>query len=203
MSIEQLRARADDVHFVIDALARRKREGGCDLTRIDLHHLGMSGHSFGAQTTLSIAGQHYPMAGLNFSDSRVTAAIAFSPQPPVAASDASAFGGIAMPFFSVTGTNDQVAWLNKVTPKDRERPFRAMAPGGKYLLVMAGANHRMFSGQDNIPLPESSPVPHVREVVARATTLFWRWTLRGDIGAKAELDRLGATLPPADRFEKR
>lgn len=203
MSIEQLRARADDVHFAIDALAKHRREGACDLTRLDLHRIGMSGHSFGAQTTLSIAGQHYPVAGMNFGDGRVTAAIAFSPQPPVAARDTSAFGGISMPFFSITGTKDQVAWLNTVTPKDRERPFRAMAPGGKYLLVMEGANHRMFSGQDNIPLPDSSPVPHVREVVARATTLFWRWTLRGDMSAKAELDRLGATLPPPDRFEKR
>ncbi|MFA6113656.1 MAG: dienelactone hydrolase [Sphingomonas sp.] len=203
MSIEQMRARADDVHFTIDELAKRRREGGCDLTRLDLSWIGMSGHSFGAQTTLSIAGQHYPMAGLNFADSRVKAAIAFSPQPPVTASDASAFGGITMPFFSITGTRDEVAWLNKVTPKDRERPFRAMAPGGKYLLVMEGANHRMFSGQDNIPLPGSTPLPHVREVVARATTLFWRWTLRGDMAAKAELDRLGATLPPGDRFEKR
>lgn len=203
MSIEQLRARTDDVHFVIDQLAQRPREGGCDLRRIDLSHIGMSGHSFGAQTTLAIAGQRYPMAGLTFGDPRVTAAIAFSPQPPVAARDASAFGGIALPFFSITGTKDEVAWLNQVTAKDRERPFRAMAPGGKYLLVMQGANHRMFSGQDNIPLPASAPAPHVRDVVARATTLFWRWTLRGDSAAKAELDRLGTALPPGDRFEKR
>jgi predicted dienelactone hydrolase len=203
MSIEQLRARADDVHFVIDELGKRRREGGCDLSRLDLRHIGMSGHSFGAQTTLSIAGQHYPMLATQFGDPRVKAAIAFSPQPPVAASDAAAFGGIAMPFFSITGTKDQVAWLNQVTPQDRERPFRAMAPGGKYLLVMEGANHRMFSGQDNIPLPGSTPVPHVRTVVAYATTLFWRWTLRGDAAAGAELDRLGADLPPGDRFERR
>lgn len=131
------------------------------------------------------------------------AAIAFSPQPPVAQPDAVAFGGIAMPFFSITGTRDEVAWLNKVTAKDRERPFRAMPAGGKYLLVMEGANHRMFSGQDNIPLPGSAPVPHARDVVARATTLFWRWTLRGDGAARAELDRLGAGLPAGDRFEQR
>ncbi len=79
-----------------------------------------------------------------------------------------------MPFFSITVTRDEVAWLTKVTPRDRERPFRAMAPGGKYLLVMEGANHRMFSGQDNIPLPGSTPLPHVREVVTHAPTLFWR-----------------------------
>ena len=203
MSIEQLRARADDVHFAIDELAKRKREGGCDLTRLDLHRIGMSGHSFGAQTTLAIAGQHYPRDGLKLGDQRVKAAIALSPQPSFSQTDVQAFGGITMPFFSITGTKDQLAWLNQVTPKDRERPFHGMAPGGKYLLVMADANHRMFSGQDNIPLPYSTPVPHVREVVARATTLFWRWTLRGDMAAKAELDRLGTSLPPTDRFEKR
>jgi predicted dienelactone hydrolase len=203
MSIEQLRARAGDVHFAIDELTKRKREGSCDLTRLDLNHIGMSGHSFGAQTTLAIAGQHYPLGGPKLGDPRVKAAIALSPQPPFGQTDVQAFGGITMPFFSITGTKDQIAWLNQVTPKDRERPFHGMARGGKYLLVMEGANHRMFSGQDNIPLPRSTPVPHVREVVARATTLFWRWTLRGDAAAKAELDGLGATLPPADRFEKR
>lgn len=203
MSIEQLRARADDVHFAIDELAKRKREGLCDLTRIDLTRIGMAGHSFGAQTTLAIAGQRYPLDSVRLGDARVKAAVALSPQPPFGQGDARAFGGITMPFFSITGTRDQLAWLNQVTPKDRERPFRAMAPGGKYLLVMDGANHRMFSGQDNIPLPGSNPVPHVRNVVARATTLFWRWSLNGDMAARAELDGLGTTLPSTDRFEKR
>ncbi len=45
MTAEQLFARVGDVHFVLDELARRSREGGCDLSRIDMRHVGMSGHS--------------------------------------------------------------------------------------------------------------------------------------------------------------
>src|SRR5690349_9228918 len=81
MTPEQLRSRAGDVHFVLDEVARRRREGGCDLTRLDLRRVGMSGHSFGAQTTLAIAGTTYPFGSL--ADPRVRAAIAFSPQPAI------------------------------------------------------------------------------------------------------------------------
>jgi len=203
MSIEQLQARARDVSFAIDEVARRPREGACDLRRIDLGRIGMAGHSFGAQTTLAIAGQAYPRAGLKLADPRVKAAVALSPQPAVAQPDTLAFRDITMPFFSITGTEDRIPWLNDVTAQDRERPFRAMAPGEKYLLVMKGGNHRMFSGQDNMPLPDSSPVPHLRDVVARSTTLFWRATLRGDAAARSELDGLGTTLADGDRFERR
>lgn len=203
MSIDQLRARALDVHFVIDEVARRPREGACDLSRIDLGRIGMAGHSFGAQTTLAIAGQVYPLASLKLADPRVKAALALSPQPALLQSDAVVFRSIAMPFFSITGTKDVLPWLNQVTAADRERPFRATAPGDKYLLVMQGANHRMFSGQDNIPMPDSTPLPGVRDAVVRATILFWRATLRDDTAARRQLARFGETLAPGDRFESR
>ena len=203
MSGEQLEARAGDVHFVLDELATLKREGACDLTRLDLNRIGMSGHSFGAQTTLAIAGTHYPRARTQPFDRRVKAAIAFSPQPSMGTPDTIAFGGILMPFMTVTGTKDALPWLNQVTPDDRQRPFRAMPPGGKYLLVLDGANHGVFSGQDRTGLGNTASVPHVHEVVIDATTLFWRATLRGDSAAKAELDRFAARLPAGDSFSRK
>ncbi len=203
MSGEQLEARANDVHFVLDELARLKREGVCDLTRLDLGRIGMSGHSFGAQTTLAIAGTHYQQLSTQPFDRRVKAAIAFSPQPSIGTPDSIAFGGITMPFFTVTGTKDALPWLNKVTPEDRQRPFRAMPPGGKYLLVLAGANHGIFSGQDRAGFGNTASVPHVREVVVDATTLFWRATLHGDTAAQAALDRFAATLPAGDSFARK
>jgi predicted dienelactone hydrolase len=203
ISMEQLRARALDVKFVIDEVARRPREGACDLGLLDLGRIGMAGHSFGAQTTLATAGQAYALDGVRLADPRVKAAVAFSPQPAFAQRDEAAFGGITIPFLSITGTEDVLPWLSQVTAKDRERPFRAMAPGDKFLLVMDGANHRMFSGQDNIPLVDSAPTLHVREVVARATTLFWRAVLRGDHAARRQLADVGASLLSGDRFEQR
>jgi predicted dienelactone hydrolase len=202
MASAQLVARVADVHFVLDELGRRPREGACDLHRIDLAHVGMSGHSFGAHTTQAIAGQRFPVAGIS-ADPRVKAAIAFSPSPPMRGSDTAAFGAITMPFFSITGTEDTVLLTPNVVPKDRERPFRAMPAGGKYLLVLEGANHMMFNAQDGLRGPASTATPHIRETVIAATTLFWRATLLGDAPARAELARLEATLPPGDRFEHR
>ncbi len=200
MSAEQLRARALDIRFVIDQVARQPREGACDLTRLDLRRIGMAGHSFGAQTSLVVAGQATPFAQETLADRRVTAAVALSPQPSMTQPDAAAFGGITIPFLSITGTEDALPWLNRVTPEDRERPFRAMAPGDKYLLVLAGANHGVFSGQDR---PGVAATPHMRDAVVRATTLFWRATLRGDAAVRAKLAQFGDTLPPDDRFERR
>lgn len=202
MAPAQLVARVDDVHFVLDELGRRPREGACDLHRVDLAHVGMSGHSFGAHTTQAIAGQRFPVAGIT-ADPRVEAAIAFSPSPPVRGSDAAAFGAITMPFFSITGTEDVAPITPNITAKDRERPFRAMPPGSKYLLLLEGANHMMFNAQDGLRGPASIATPHIRDTVIAATILFWRAELRRDAAARAELERFGASLPPGDHFEHR
>lgn len=200
MAPEQLVARIDDVHFVLDELGRRPREGACDLRRADLAHIGMSGHSFGAHTTQAIAGQRFPLAGIA-PDPRIKAAIAFSPSPPMRGSDAVAFGGITIPFFSITGTEDAAPITPSIRPNDRERPFRSMPPGGKYLLVLAGANHMVFNAQDGLRGPASTATPHIRDTVVAATTLFWHATLLGDTPAGAALARFGSTLPSGDRFE--
>jgi predicted dienelactone hydrolase len=203
ISIEQLRARASDVQFVIGEIERHPREGSCELNRIDLRRVGVAGHSFGAQTTLAVAGQTFPRANVELSDPRIKAAVALSPQPALAQPDEIAFAGITMPFLSITGTKDVLPWLDEVTAQDRERPFRAMAPGDKFLLVLEGATHRMFGGQDNLRLTDSAPPAHVREAVTQATTLFWRAALREDAEARRRLERFGATLAPGDRFEHR
>jgi predicted dienelactone hydrolase len=202
MSPQQLQARVQDARFVLDELGRRRKEGVCDLTRIDLAHVGMSGHSFGAHTTQALAGQRFPMPGVA-ADPRITSAVAFSPSPPVRGSDTQAFGAITMPFLSITGTADVAPIVPNVSAADRERPFRAMPPGGKYLLVLDGANHMVFNGQDGLRGAASTASPHIRQTVIEATTLFWRWTLWGDLEARRRLDGLGATLPPQDRFEQR
>lgn len=204
MSPAQLAARVGDVHFVIDQLSRRKREGACDLTRFDLTRIGMSGHSFGAHTTLAIAGQRYAGDfGKGFADPRVKAAIAFSPAPPMRGSDGDAFGAIAIPVMSVTGTADTTPVLPQISAADRQRPFRAMPAGGKYLLVLSGATHMDYNGQDNVRWRAARSDPRIAELTIAATTDFWRWTLLGDAGARRDLDSLKARLGPEDLFAAR
>jgi len=204
MSPMQLVARVRDVHFVIDELARRRSEGKCDLARIDLAKLGMSGHSFGAITTQAVSGQHYPLAAMQGSaDPRIVAAIAFSPSPPLRGhDDAGAFGTIRIPFLSVTGTEDVVPLTPQISAADRQRPFRAMPPGRKYLLVLAGANHMQFNGQD-VLRNGMAPDPHVRAVTIAVTTAFWKATLMHDAKAADWLTHGGprGILTAGDGFE--
>ncbi|WP_129793060.1 dienelactone hydrolase [Sphingosinicella sp. CPCC 101087] len=201
MSPSQLVERTRDARFVIAAIGRQDREGACDLRRIDTERIGMAGHSYGAHTTQALAGQRF--AGGSNGDTvepRIRAAVAFSPSPPFRRSSEAAFADVRIPFFSVTGTEDIVPFLPGITPADRERPFRAMPPGGKYLLVLSGADHMAFNGGGD-GRPE--PGPHVAELVVAATTDFWRWTLSDDVAARLRLDRLEQRLAPEDRFERR
>lgn len=150
MTGAELEARAADVRFVLDRVARGGREGACDLARVDASRVGMSGHSYGAHTTQALAGQRYPGRGdaTPARDPRIVAAIAFSPAPPQA-SDAvrrAAFAAITIPFLSVTGTADASPVLPGVTAEDRTLPFAYVPPGDKGLLVLAGANHAAFAG---------------------------------------------------------
>ncbi len=205
MSPEQLDARIGDVKFVLDGIAARPAEGRCALARIDRAHVGMSGHSFGAHTTQALAGQVFAKTTAATIDPRITASIAFSPSPPRGESDAQAMANVRKPFFSITGTADTTPAVPDVTAADRERPFRAMPPGGKYLLVLKDATHADFSGNP-AGFRGRDANAHIAAAVIATTTAFWRWTLMGDRAAKAKLDDPdvpGMHLAPGDRLERK
>lgn len=205
MSPEQLDARVRDVKFVLDQIPARPTEGRCALTRIDGTHIGMSGHSFGAHTTQALAGQMFARTTAATTEPRIAASIAFSPSPPRGGSDAQAMANVREPFLSITGTADTTPAVPDVTATERERPFRAMPPGGKYLLVLNGATHADLGGNP-AGFRGRDTNAHVTTAVIDATTAFWRWTLIGDRAAKAMLDDPGAVearLAPGDRLERR
>jgi hypothetical protein len=109
------------------------------------------------------------------------------------------------PFFSVTGTEDVARLASSISAADRERPFRAMPPGDKYLVSIAGAGHLAFNGYAG-GFGRQGPSDHLRRAVIETTTAFWRWTLLGDRLAKRALDEPGAfrnVLKGGDRFERR
>lgn len=195
MNPEQLQARANDVHFVLDRLVAGGHIGACDLGRIDRNEIGMSGHSFGAETALAVSGGVYAGAS-NLRDPRIKASIAFSPQPSQGIDDRTAFGAITMPFLTVTGTRDTVG---QVTPQERIRPYQAMPQGSKYLLTLDGATHMMLNGQ-TLPREAMSPTPGMVETIDRATILFWRSTLLHDRNATMQLRAFGMRMPSGDSF---
>ena len=187
--------RAYDVSFVLDALAERGRAHGCGLDRADLSHVGMAGHSFGAELTFALAGQSFSGKRAELREPRIDAAIGFSAAPPIAhvIGDMASYRFVTIPVFTVTGSRDFVP-MTVTRPRDRLRPFHAMPAGGKYLLWFDGATHANTDGWG---------MPRIRPIVIRATTLFWRWTLMGDADAKAQLDAGDPSLGPRDRFALR
>lgn len=201
MNGEQLQARAGDVHFVLDQLAKGGREGTCDLGRVDMDRIGMAGHSFGAQTTLAVSGARYGGEAI-MRDPRIKAAIALSPQPAQWQDDHSAFGAITIPFFSITGTRDELPFLNNVGPLDRTRPFAAMPNGGKYLLVLDGANHMMLGGQ-LMRTPGLTPNAHIVDAVTRLTTDFWRAHLMAGSNRSDLIARDRGVLSKEDHLEEK
>lgn len=205
MTPEQLDARVSDVKFVLDRIPAQRIEGQCALTRIDLAHIGMSGHSFGAHTTQGLAGQAFAKTTAATAEPRISASIAFSPSPPSMGADAQATARMTKPFFTITGTQDTTPAASGVSAADRERPFRAMPPGDKYLLVLNGSNHADFSGNAG-GFRREGPDEHVRTTVIDTSIAFWRWTLTGDRAAKAALDdpkALEARLASGDRLERK
>lgn len=205
MTPEQLEARVRDVKFVLNRISGHGREGRCALAHADFAHVGMSGHSFGAHTTQALAGQAFAQTTASTAEPRITASIAFSPSPPSMGSDTRAMANVRRPFFSITGTADETPAAAGVSAADRERPFRAMPAGDKYLLVLAGANHADFGGNGG-GMWRQGPNEHVRKAVTDSTIAFWRWTLLGDRTAKAKLDPpnpLQTSLGAGDRLERR
>ena len=212
MNAGQLIARSRDVRFVLDELARRQGAASSFASAADLSRVGMSGHSFGAVTTQAVSGERYAGttgATISLRDPRIRAAIAFSPS--YRAGDAAfEFGAIAIPFLSVTGTADgEVLPDIGVSPQQRTVPFENMPPGGKYLLVLDGADHMTFNGQRRTLARASAQEAVAKEPahfewIRRVTLAFWRATLLDDSDARSWLDRrLADELGAAGTFKRR
>ena len=207
---EQLLARVGDVRFVLNEVARRPREAACDLTRVDPDRIGFAGHSMGAWTAQALAGERWPSGGpggVTLADRRIRAAIALSPSAPFVTDPAEAFGKIGMPFLSITGSEDGApatapAELRAAAEVQRTTPFRAMPAGNKMLLVFAGGDHMVFSG--NAKRAERPADAHIKAVTIAATTAFWGSNMllsKRDMVFLASPKGLQAELLPGDTLD--
>ena len=199
-SMENMQARVDDVAAVLDALAEWQQQAGHPLAgRLDLEHVGMSGHSFGARTTQAVAGQTgWPAR--DGPDNRIDAAVIFSPSAPRLRSAEAAFGSVTIPWLLMTGTDD-VAPIGGATVASRLAVFPALPAGGKFELVLADGTHAAFTDHDG-PLQHNRNPNHHRAIKA-ISTAFWDAFLKGDEQAEAWLDGNGprSVLEQADRWQ--
>ena len=182
---ENFLLRAGDVTTVLDALTTWNADAKHALhNRLDLAHVGMSGHSFGAVTTQAVSGQTF--AGASLTDKRIDAALAMSPSAARQSGDnKKAFGAVTIPWCLMTGTNDD-APIGSVDAKSRRLVFPALPPGDKYELVLHGAEHGAF-GERALRGEKSKRDPRYHKAILAISTAFWDATLRGDTEAKAWL----------------
>ena len=203
-SLENFLLRAKDVPVVLDQLERWNVTAGHPLAgRLDGKRIGMAGHSFGAVTTEAVSGQVALGGTVSWTDPRIRAAIALSPSPPRRGDPGQAFRQVKIPWMLMTGTKD-VAAIGDVSPESRLAVFPALPPGGKYELVLDGAEHSAFSDR---PLPgDTAPRnPEHHRAILALSTAFWDAWLREDAAAKAWLDGGGpaSVLDKKDRWQKK
>ena len=194
--------RVRDIPAVLDQFDRwNKTDGHVLAGRLDLTRVGMSGHSFGAVTTQAVSGQGTRRVNASFTDSRIKAAIAFSPNSPRGGDPKQAFGNVKIPWMLMTGTKD-ISPIGNADIKSRLAVFPALPSGGKYELVLYGAKHYAFTERSLSGDTEKRNPNHHRVILALSTA-FWDTWLREDAAAKAWLDGEGprSVLEKDDRWQ--
>jgi len=186
-----------DISFAIDRLTALNSDPSFALQgRLDLGRLGVAGHSFGAFTTMAVAGAHLPVMGtdLRYADPRVKAAIAMS-TPSNRSSDTDAeFDAVHIPVFHMTGTKDEStggaresdqATVGHTSAAQRTLPYRHTRNAPADLLVFTGGDHMVFSGR----LAGSRPADKEFQTrICRGSVAFWDAWLKGDPAARQWLE---------------
>ena len=201
---ENFRLRVQDIPAVLDQLQRWNASKKHILAgRIDRQRIGMSGHSFGAVTTQAVSGQTAFGGRVTFTDTRIKAAVAFSPSSPRIGRPKQAFGRVKIPWLLMTGTKD-IARIGNADLKSRLAVFPALPTGSKYELVLHNAQHSAFTERALLGNKQKRNPNHHRVILA-LTTAFWDAYLRGDRLARNWLDGNGpqTVLEKKDRWQKK
>ncbi len=194
-------ARYGDLPFALDQIGQDPVLG----PKADMAHVGMSGHSYGALSTLVATGQRVLGASppTRFADPRIKAAIAYSPNKPRGDDPATAFAAIKTPMLHFTGTADVTPFDLEKTPFERTTPFQAITGADQFLIVLDGADHGLFGGRRGAGGVLKPTDPPQMEIVKAETIRFWRAYLKGDKAAAAELCALPSRIAGAgDGYRK-
>ncbi|MCD4785159.1 MAG: hypothetical protein K8T10_15190 [Candidatus Eremiobacteraeota bacterium] len=169
--------RPKDVSFIIDSFDKIEKEVPGLKGKLDRNHIGLAGHSYGAFTTIAVAGALIDFPGnkdRTLADKRVKAFIAMSPQPSgMFGFDKNTWKNIKRPVMLMTGTKDKT--FSKKPPSTRLESYNGMPAGNKYLLNIGKANHFTFSGGfGNMIKAKPSHINYIKT----ASLAFWDAYLR-------------------------
>jgi dienelactone hydrolase len=190
--------RPQDVSFAIDQLTKLNQKDSPLAGRLDLDKIGMAGHSFGAFTTMAVAGQRYFPLGRETSmgDPRVKAAIPMSPNPPRKKEEyARSFAAVTIPCLHMTGTLDDSP-VGETKAAERRVPFDHLDKSDQYLVLFKDGDHMVYSGRAGIGSRVGNAAgfggdpkkdPRFQALTRMATMAFWDAYLKGDKPAKTWL----------------
>ncbi len=182
---EATRARYHDIPFVLDQLPSWAAENPAGQVAA-IAVLGMSGHSFGANTTQIMAGQRFGrgLEGEDLRETRFRAGILYSPVPShnETAPRRDIYGAIGLPLFHMTGTDDQSP-IEGFGYEKRLEVFENSGGPAQHLLVLQGGDHMVYNGSRG-QLGEN-PLREVHESIIKAASLaYWDTYLKDDRAAK-------------------
>jgi len=177
--------RVSDCQFALDYCLQSPRLA----PYIDPARIGLAGHSYGALTAQTIAGQ--PLGAQSLRDSRIKAVIAFSPSA-TSPERARSMSKVQIPFFCITGDHDQFVTFKKdadaielgVRLANREWVYTHLPAGKKIQLMVREADHMSFAGEPidsrrfsrDIKVTEQGNQA-VWDRVSQMTTAFWEYYL--------------------------
>ena len=177
--------RVADCRFVLDDCLKSKALA----PYIDPARIGLAGHSYGALTAQTIAGQ--PLGAQTLRDPRIKAVIALSPGA-TSQERAKSMRQVNVPFFCITGDHDQFVTFKKdadairlgVNLANREWVYVHLPAGKKIQLKLTDADHMSFAGEPidarrfsrDIDVTEAGNVA-VWSRVSQMTTAFWEYYL--------------------------
>ncbi|CAN5426560.1 acetylhydrolase [soil metagenome] len=197
MTGENLRLRVDDVKFVLNQLERLNSAAGPWHGKLDMTKVGCSGHSFGAGTTMAIAGQTFGAGAqkICLPDPRVKAAIYMSPPVNLAGRDAKAlYGSIKIPGLNMTGTADNSP-VNNNSAADRLIPYKNINAPDQYQVVFNGGDHMIFGGTQarGIGTRDVAKDAQFHTLINKLSLAFFDAYLKGDAKQKQWLKQSAAT----------
>ncbi len=170
-------ARVADWRFAVDTLLR-----GEHAERIDARRIVAAGHSYGANTTLLVAGARVPRPGgaIALRDERVRAAVVISAPPFYGEGDPRRIlADIAVPSLHVTCTEDVIRIPGFYSgPGDRLAVFDATGGPRKWLAVFEGGSHGMFT--DHGGTGGTGLNPQVKAATQALVLAFMRQVFEGD-----------------------
>lgn len=189
--------RARDVIFCLNRLDEINRGEGELKGLIDYGKIGLAGHSFGAHTTLLLAGQLIILPNgreISLADSRIKAAIPMSAPVPANRSNLEKiYSKIKIPCLHMTGTLDDSP-LGETKAEERRIPFDQIKGGDQYLVIFKGGDHMIFSGRPRLfqAAGRGEKDKEFQKMIQDLSLYFWRTYLLGDEEAGKWLKGEGA-----------